>query len=150
MTTIASEAPADGVSKALLDAGGTIDQHVVRLLRGEVDDRGKLLGRDRILLARLRGRQDRKRLEALIFDQRLAKLAAPFRDLDQIEDDALLEAEDEIEVAQPDIGVDQDHALAALRERRAEIRGRRRFADAAFARGDDDLTRRHVETAPSV
>ncbi len=73
-----------------------------------------------------------ERLEALVFDQRLTQLAAPFGDFDEIEDDALLQSQHQIEVAQPDVGVDQDDALTALGERRAEVGGRRRLADAAL------------------
>ena len=51
---------------------------------------------------------------------------------------AAFQPEHDVEVAQPDVGVDQRDRRAALRQRRAEIGGRRRLADAAFARRDDD------------
>jgi hypothetical protein len=46
----------------------------------------------------------------------LAQLAAPFDDLNQVEDDALLDAQDQIEIAQPDVGVDENDAFLLLGE----------------------------------
>ncbi len=56
--------------------------------------------------------------------------------------------EHEIEIAQSDVGVDENDALAALGERGTEIGGRRRLSDAAFAGGDDDPPRVHEPAAP--
>ena len=53
-----------------------------------------------------------------------------------------------IEIAQADIRVDQDHAFAAFGQRRAEIGGGGRLADAAFARRDDDSASAHERKTP--
>ena len=89
VTTIASARAGDRIAKTRLDAGRTVDQHVIALSAALFDDGRKLLFGNRIFFARLRGRQNRQRLEALIFDQRLAQLAASFGDLDEIEHDPL-------------------------------------------------------------
>ena len=92
-----------------------------------------LLG-ERVLVARLRGRQDRQRVEALVADQRLGELGVALHDVDEVVDDAALGPHDEVEVAQADVEIDHHDVLPALRERRAE-RGRRRgLADPALAR----------------
>ena len=141
----------DRIAETAFDAGRAIDQHVVGIARRPAAtiasncDFG-----DRVFLARLRGRKNRERLEALVFDQRLAQLAASFGDFDQIEDDALLEPEHQIEIAQADVGVDQHHAHAAFRERGAEIRRGRGLADAALARRDDDATSCHAIRLPPL
>ena len=61
-----------------------------------------------------------------------------FEHVEQVVLDAAFQPEHDVEIAQTDVGVDQHDACAALRQRRAEICGRRRFADAALARRDDD------------
>ncbi len=52
--------------------------------------------------------------------------------------DAAFQSEHDVEIAQTDVGIDEHHARAALRERRAEVRRRGRLSDAAFARRNDD------------
>ena len=131
------------VAEPVLDAGRAVDQNELGHLRQLVDDFDHRFLADRRLLARLGGRKHRERFEALVADQRLAQLAAALDDFDQVEDDALLDAEHEVEVAQADVGIDQHDAAAALSQRRAEVGGRRRLADSAFARGDDDAARAH-------
>src|SRR5581483_4598785 len=134
----------DRVAEAVLDPRRTIDQHVVGERRDLVDHLRELQLADRGLVALLRGRQHREVLEPLVLDQRLPELTAPFDHLDEIEDDALLDAEHEVEIAQPDVGVDEDDAMAALRERCAEVRGGGRLADAAFPARDDDAPGAHA------
>ena len=115
VTTIASVAPAIALRKPRFDAGRTVDQHVVgqlgRLRRQSLANCASVT---RLCRAFARPARIDERLEALVLDQRLAQLAAAFDDLDQVEDDALLEAEHEIEVAQADIGVDQRDASPRL------------------------------------
>ena len=60
-------------------------------------------------------------------------LASPLRDVDEVIDDPPLRAHHEVEVAQPNVEIDDAHALAALRERRADRGGRRGFAHPAFS-----------------
>ena len=95
-----------------------------------------LLG-ERVLVARLRGRQQMQRLDALVADQRLRQLGVALHDVDEVVDDAPLGAHDEVEVAQPDVEIDDDDVLARLRQRCAERRRGGRLADAALARSHD-------------
>jgi hypothetical protein len=60
-------------------------------------------------------------------------LASLLCDLDEIEDDALLEPENKIEIAKSDVCVDEYDALSGLRQSCAEIDGRRRLANTAFS-----------------
>lgn len=52
--------------------------------------------------------------------------------------DAVLEAEEEVEVAEADIGVYGDNREAEAGQGEADIRGSGSLADAALARSDDD------------
>ena len=115
----------------------------VELLAQLVDHALDAFVGQRVLVAGLRGRQQIERLEPLVADQRLRQLGVALHDVDQVVDDAALGAHHEIEVAQADVEVDDDDALARLGERRAERRRRRRLADAALA-GRDDQNLAHV------
>ena len=75
------------------------------------------------------------------------ELGVALDDVDEVEDDAALGAHDEIEVAQADVEIDHHDVLAALRQRGAERRRRRRLADAALA-GCHDQNLGHVPLAP--
>ena len=66
----------------------------------------------RVLVAGLRGRQQRQRLDALVADQRLRQLGVALHDVDEVEHDAALGAHHEVEVAQADIEIDDHHAAA--------------------------------------
>src|SRR5215472_4602699 len=44
-----------------------------------------------------------------------------------------LEVEDDVEVREPEVGIEDQHALAARGERRREVRGEKCLADAALA-----------------
>ena len=101
------------------------------------DDAGDALVGQRVLVARLRGRQHGEVRDALVADQRLGELGVALHDIDEIVDDAPLGAHDEIEIAQADVEIDQRDILSALGERDAQRRRRGRLADAALARCDD-------------
>ena len=101
------------------------------------DDAGDAFVGQRVLVPRLRGRQHGEVRDALVADQRLRQLGVALHDIDEIVDDAALGAHDEIEVAQPDVEVDEHDLLSALGESDAQCRRRRRLADAALARCDD-------------
>ena len=87
----------------------------------------------RVLVAGLRGRQQRQRVDALVADQRLRQLGVALHDIDQVEHHAALGTHHQVQVAQADVEIDHDHVLALLRQRGAEGRGRGRLADAAFS-----------------
>ena len=76
--------------------------------------------------------------DPLVADQRLRQFGVPLGDIDEVIDDPPLGAEHQVEVSQADVEVDDADLLAALRERRADRRGRCGFAHAAFAGCDYD------------
>ena len=59
--------------------------------------------------------------------------ALAFDRVDDVIDDAVLEAHHDVEVAQADVGVDQHDRVAELRERGAEVGGGGRLADPSLA-----------------
>ena len=61
---------------------------------------------------------------------------AAFCHIDEVVHDAVLEAEEQIEIAQARIRVDENDFLAAHGEADAEVCRRRRLADTALARSD--------------
>ena len=81
----------------------------------------------------LRGGEQVQRVDALIPDHRLRELGVALSHIDEIKDDAPLGAHDQIEIAQPDVEIDDADALSALRERRPERRRRGGFAHAALS-----------------
>ena len=98
-----------------------------------------------VLVAGLRGRQQVQSVDPLVADQRLRQLGVSLRDVDEVIDDPPLRAEHKVEVPQANVEIDDADALAALRERRANRRGRGGFAHPAFARCDhDDLAHAFV------
>ena len=114
--------------RASLDACWTVAKHVVESLAQFADDPLDALGGQRVLVARLRGRQQVQRVDALIADQRLRELGVALRHVDEIKDDPPLRAHHQIEIAQSDIEIDDANAASALRERDAKRRGRGGFA----------------------
>ena len=97
------------------------------------DDAGDAVFGEGVLVARLRGRQQIEIFQPLVANERLRQLRDAVDDVDQIEHHASFGAEHQVEVAQPDIEVDDDDLLALLGKSGTQ-RGRRRgFADAAFA-----------------
>ena len=118
------------------------------LSRNSLDHPRHALGGQRILVAGLRRRQQRQRVDPLVADQRLRQLGVALHDVDQVEHHAALGTHHQVQVAQPDIEVDDDHVLALLRQRGAERGRRRRLADAALS-GCHDNNRGH-RLLPSV
>ena len=66
-------------------------------------------------------------------DHRLTRLAASFDNVDKVEDDAVFQPHDDVEVAQTDVRVNQYHFLPDLRQSNPKVGSRRRLADATFA-----------------
>ena len=120
------------VTEAHLDAGRTIDQHVVEAFAQPRDERAHACGVDLVFFARLRRREQEQVVAVLVADQRLVELDLFFQHVEQMIFDPALESEHDIEIAQTDVGIDEHDARAALRQRSAEICRRRRLADAAF------------------
>src|SRR6202020_1114555 len=113
---------------------------VVQRLAQYADDPLDALCGQRVLVARLRGREQVQSVDALIADQRLRELGVALCDVDEVKDDSALGAHHQIEIAEPDIEIDDADALSALRERDAKRRGRGGFAYTTLSRcNDDDL-----------
>ena len=87
---------------------------------------------ERVLVARLRGRQQAEIVQPFVANERLRQLGDAVDDVDQVEDDAPLGAEHEVQVPQADVEIDHHDLVAAPGQRRTERRRRSGFADAAF------------------
>ena len=98
-----------------------------------VDDVGDALFGQRVLVAGLRGGKQIQSFQPLVANERLRQLGHAVDDVDQIEDHAPLGAQHQVEVAQPDIEIDDDDFRAVMGESGAQRSRRRRLADAAFA-----------------
>ena len=107
------------------------------LVRSSRDDGGDAVLGQRVLVAGLRRRQQIKRLQALVADQRLRQLGDAVDDADQIEHDAALGPEHQIEIAQTDVEVDDDDLVALMGEGSAQRSRRRRLSDTTLARSHD-------------
>ena len=105
---------------AALDAGRAVADHPVEPFPQLIDHPLHAVGGERVLIAGLRGGQERKIVDALVADQRLGKLGVALHDVDQVEHHAPFRAHDQVEVAQPDVEIDHHDVLALLRQRRAE------------------------------
>ena len=133
--------------RAALDAGRTVADDPIEFRAQLRDDAGDAVFGERVLVAGLRGRQQIEIFQPLVANERLRQLGDAVDDVDQIEHHAPFGAHDQVEVAQPDIEVD-DHDLLALLGERGTQRGRRRgLADAAFARCHDH---EHLRPSSSV
>ncbi len=119
--------------RASLDACRAVAEHVVERLAQFADHPLHALRGQRVLVARLRGREQVQRLDALVPDQRLRELGVALRNIDEIEDDPPLRAHDQIEVAEANVEIDNADAPSALRERHAKRRRRGGFAHAALS-----------------
>jgi hypothetical protein len=137
-------------SVAALDAGRAVADHPVELLLELGHHPGDALLGERVLVARLRGRQDRQRVEPLVADQRLGELGVALHDVDEVVDDAALGPHHEVEVAQADVEIDDDDVLPPLRERRPERCRRRGLADPALARRHHHHLRHCASPSPIV
>ena len=118
---------------AALDAGGAVANDPVEFGAQFVDHLGDTLVGQRVLVAGLRCRQEIQILQALVADQRLRQFCDTVDDIDQVEHDAALGAQHQVEIAQADVEVDDDDLLAVLGKRCAQCSRRRGLADAAFA-----------------
>src|SRR5690606_21769281 len=99
---------AGGGLEARFDTGRAVDEHAVEVLVLEQCPHRLLhpgVGKG-ALVASLRGGQKMKVVDALVTDYRLAELATPFEDVDEVIDDPALQTHDDVEVAQADVGVD--------------------------------------------
>jgi hypothetical protein len=103
----------------------------------------------RVLVAGLRRRQQPQGLEPLVADQRLGQFCHALDHVDEVEDDAALRSQHQVEVAQPHVEIDDRDVLPGLGEGGADRGGGRGLADTAFTRCDhEDLG--HVRYLPHL
>lgn len=88
----------DGVAEALLDPRWRVDQDEVELPAQLFAQRPHLLGRDRFLVTGLCRRDEVEVVQPLVADHGLAEPATSFHDVDDVVDDAVLQAENDVEV----------------------------------------------------
>ena len=69
----------------------------------------------------------------LILDQCLTDPAISFNDIYQIVDDPVFQPHHDIQIPQPDIGIDQNHLFIHTGKPRSDVRCRRRLSDSAFS-----------------
>ena len=115
---------AHGERGPALDAGRAVADHPIEFATQLLDDAGNACLGQRILVARLRGRQQPQGLDALVADERLRKLRHALHHVDQVEHNSALGSHHQIEVAQADVEIDHGDVLAGLRERGAKRGGR--------------------------
>ncbi len=124
---------AHGELRAALDAGRTVADHPVEALAEFADHALDALFRQRVLVARLRSRQQRQHVDALVLDECLVELGVALHHVDEVVDDAPLGAHHEVEVPEADVEVDHADALAGKGQGGADRGGGRRLADSALA-----------------
>src|SRR5690606_18467707 len=91
-------------------------------------------GADGRLVARLGGGdQIQLFLEPLILDHRLAQPGAPFDDVHEVVDDAVLQTHDDVEVEQADVRIHAYYFVAETCQLDAHVCRGRRLTDASLA-----------------
>ena len=120
--------------RAALDSGRAVADDPVETLAQLGDHAADAFFRQRVLVARLRGRQQVKVLEPLVANERLRQLGHALHDVDQVEDDTALGTHHQVKVAQADVEVDDRDFLVHLRQRCAQRCRRGRLANATLAR----------------
>ncbi|RWA46962.1 hypothetical protein AU476_35015 [Cupriavidus sp. UYMSc13B] len=125
--------------RARLDAGGRVadDEFEIHLDQA-VDDLLDAVARERILVARLRGRQDEQVLALLVLDQRLAQVGFALHHVDQVVHHAALATHDQVKVAQADVEVDHGSLVAAQGQAGGKAGAGGGLADASLAGGHND------------
>ena len=124
--------------RAMLDAGRAVADDIVEIILELVDDARHAFLAERVLVARLRGREDVEVVVALILDQRLIELGVAVDHIDEIEDDAAFAPHDQIEIAQPDIEIDDDRPVPAQCQPGCDRGGGGRLSDTSFAGSEHD------------
>ena len=122
----------------MFDTGRRIADDVVELVARLVDHLGDLLELEYVLGLCLGTRQLVERVAAVIADDRLLERDLAVHDIDDIEQHALLVAEQEVEVAQADIEIDDQGPVTAFGKTHREGGRRGRLANAPFSGSDCD------------
>ena len=100
VTMIALVGEIERGDRAVLDPGRAVADDVVEAFFEFLEHPLDPLALQRILVARLRGREDIEAVVALVLDQRLVEFGVAVDDIDEIEDHPALATHDQVEVAQ--------------------------------------------------
>ncbi len=121
------------ILEPLLDAGGTVDEHVIELLGQQSHDLLHVVGREPLEHARIAGRQKGEVGFLLVLHQGLLQAATAGEHLLGGVDDPVLKPQQQIKVAQAEIGIEHGGSGPLLGQGDAQIGRERGFADATFA-----------------
>src|SRR5260370_24450336 len=124
--------------RTMLDPGRAVADDIVEVFLELVEHPLDPVALQRFLVPRLRRREDVKVVVALIPDQCLVELSGAVEYIDEIEHNAALAPHDQVEVAQPDIEVDNDSPLAAQSQPGGDRGCGSGLADASLARSEHD------------
>jgi hypothetical protein len=138
VTTIGVVGKYIAICRAALDTGRRVADDVVVLFRQLFEHLADALDGQRVLVAGLRGRQHEEVVARACRDQRLIQVGLAVDDVDEVVDHAPLAAHDQVEVAQPDVEVDDNRFVTAHRDPSRDACTRGGFAHPTFARRDDD------------
>src|SRR5205814_2511459 len=100
-------------NRAVLDPGRAVAYDVIELLLQLIEHAFDPVALQRILVAGLRGRENIEIVVALVLDKGLVEVGVAIDNVDEIKYDTAFAAHDQIEVAQPDIEIDDDGLVAA-------------------------------------
>ncbi len=122
-----------GQMRAPLDARRGVADDVVVVFGQFVKHTLNAFQRQGILVAGLRGGKDEEVFAALVLDQRLIQAGFVVDDVDEVIHHAALAAHDEVKVAQADVEVDDDGAVATQGQSHGNGGTGRGFSDPTLA-----------------
>ena len=91
---------------------GESDEDVVKVLAQFVRQFHHIFWADSHLVPRLRRRDKKQVLKPLVLNHALTQLASPFDNINKIVDDAVFQTHDDVEIAQTNIGINDDDLFA--------------------------------------
>src|SRR5260370_5208957 len=124
--------------RTVLDPGRAVADDIVEVFLQLVEHPLDPVPLQRFLVPPLRRREDVKVVVAVIPDQCVVELSVAVDDIDEIEHNAAFAPHDQVEVAQPDIEVDNDSPLAAQSQPGGDRGCGGGLADASLARSEHD------------
>src|SRR5690606_14643925 len=128
-----------GQCSAFLDAGrGVADDEIEAVFAEPAENGIDAFAGQGILVAGLRGGEDKQVVVTLVLDQRLLERAFAVDHVDEVVHHTTFAAHDQVQIAQAHIEIDDGHLLAPLGQSDRQRRAGRGLAYTAFAGGDDD------------
>ena len=126
--------------KSIVDARGTIDYHEIEVERERVHDVSETARRNKRTVLNFRRRQNVKRGIVDVLNQRLFQSAFPRYDVKDVVNHLVFDRKHDVKVIKPDIGVHKHDFFACFRNRDSKTCRKRRFADAAFSRCNNNFS----------